>query len=41
MSTLAKMDYFWHFQLSFVNAACFARNVEWDFFCDFQTPCGI
>ena len=22
-----------------VNVACFARNVEWDFFCDFQTPC--
>ena len=22
-----------------VNAARFARNVEWDFFCDFQTPC--
>ena len=21
-----------------VNVACFARNVEWDFFCDFQTP---
>ena len=22
-----------------VNIAHFARNVEWDFFCDFQTPC--
>ena len=22
-----------------VNVARFARNVEWDFFCDFQTPC--
>ena len=22
-----------------VNVALFARNVEWDFFCDFQTPC--
>ena len=22
-----------------VNVAGFARNVEWDFFCDFQTPC--
>ena len=22
-----------------VNIARFARNVEWDFFCDFQTPC--
>ena len=21
------------------NVARFARNVEWDFFCDFQTPC--
>ena len=37
---LAKMD---HFELTFVpqnvNVARFARNVEWDFFCDFQTPC--
>ena len=23
-----------------VNVARFACNVEWDFFCDFQTPCG-
>ena len=22
-----------------VNIACYARNVEWDFFCDFQTLC--
>ena len=22
-----------------VHVARFARNVEWDFFCDFQTPC--
>ena len=22
-----------------VNSARFARNVEWDFFCDFQTLC--
>ena len=22
-----------------VNVARFARNVEWDFFCEFQTPC--
>ena len=22
-----------------VNVARYARNVEWDFFCDFQTPC--
>ena len=22
-----------------VNVARFARNVDWDFFCDFQTPC--
>ena len=22
-----------------VNVARFARNVEWDIFCDFQTPC--
>ena len=24
-----------------VNVARFARNVEWDFFCDFQTPCSV
>ena len=24
-----------------VNVARFARNVEWDFFCDFQTPCNV
>ena len=24
-----------------VNVARFARNVEWDFFCDFQTPCTV
>ena len=24
-----------------VNVARFARNVEWDFFCDFQTPCKL
>ena len=35
---------FWQFFGSFlsnqnVNVARFARNVEWDFFCDFQTPC--
>ena len=38
---------FWHFQSNFVvlklsitnvNVARFARNVEWDFFWDFQTP---
>ena len=21
-----------------IDVACFARNIEWDFFCDFQTP---
>ena len=26
--------------MSTQNVARFARNVEWDFFCDFQTPCG-
>ena len=41
---LAKLDHFWHFlmnfcPLKFVNEARFARNVEWDFFCDFKTPC--
>ena len=25
----------------YVNVARFARNVEWDFFCDFQTPWGF
>ena len=25
----------------FVKVARFARNVEWDYFCDFQTPCFI
>ena len=24
-----------------VNVARFARNVEWDFFCDFQSPCSL
>ena len=37
------MDLFWHLLLTFVtqneNIARFARNVEWDFFCDFQTLC--
>ena len=39
---LATMDNFWRFWLTFVRSKCvarFARNVEWDFFCDFQTPC--
>ena len=41
---LAKIDIFWHFLLPLlstqnVNVARSARNVEWDFFCDFQTPC--
>ena len=39
---LAKLDHFWHFVMNLstrnVNVARFARNVEWDFFCDFQTP---
>ena len=32
---------FCRFKLSItnVNVARFARNVEWDFLCDFQTPC--
>ena len=39
---LAKMEHFWHFWLTQnVNVAGFARNVAWDFFCDFQTPCSI
>ena len=24
-----------------VNVARFARNVDWDFFCDFQTLCNV
>ena len=32
---LAKMD---HLSTQNVNVARFARNVEWDFFCYFQTP---
>ena len=36
-----EFDHFWHFNevfyTSIVNVARFARNVEWDFFCDFQT----
>ena len=38
---LAKIDYFGIFNellsTQTVNVASFARNVEWDFFCDFQT----
>ena len=33
---LAKMNNFWHFWLKIVNLGRFVRNVEWDFFCDFQ-----
>ena len=41
---LAKIDIFWHFLLPLlstqnVNVARSARNVECDFFCDFQTLC--
>ena len=31
-----EMNHFWHFKLTFDHSN-FARNVEWDFFCDFQT----
>ena len=38
---LAKWDQIWHFKWTFVHSKCkrssVARNVEWDFFCDFQT----
>ncbi len=39
---LAKLEHFWHFfnellSTQKVNVARFARNVEWDYFCDFQT----
>ena len=36
MSHLKFFFWYWYFQN--VNVARFARNVEWDFFCDFQTP---
>ena len=40
---LAKIDHFGIFNellsTQNVNVARFARNVEWDFFCEFQTPC--
>ena len=41
---LVKIDYFFCIfnellSTQNVNVARFARNVEWDFFCDFQTPC--
>ena len=40
----AKMHHFWPFfnevlSIQNVGIARFARNVEWDFFCDFQTLC--
>ena len=35
-SKTRQIDYFWHFYWN-VNVARFARNIEWDFFCDFQT----
>ena len=38
-SKTRQMDHFGIFSWTFVNVARFARNVEWDFFCDFQTPC--
>ena len=31
-----RIDDFWHFNQN-VNVARFARNVEWNFFCEFQT----
>ena len=41
-SKTRQIDNFWHFWLTLatlnVNVARFAHNVEWDFFCDFQTP---
>ena len=33
-----KIGPYWHFQWTFVR---FARNVEWDFFFDFQTPYSV
>ena len=38
---LAFSTYFWPFSMNFcpLNVARFAHNVEWDFFCDFQTLC--
>ena len=37
-SKTRQMDHFGIFSWTFVNVARFARNVEWDFFCDLQTP---
>ena len=41
LQNLTKMDHFGIFNELFftqnVNVARFARNVEWDFFCNFQT----
>ena len=34
---LAKVDHFWPIYRTFVHSKC-KCNVEWDFFCDFQTP---
>ena len=34
---LAKIDNLWHFWLTFVNVARFARDVDDKFFCGFQT----
>ena len=36
---IAKIDHSWNFQWFFVNVARSANNVQWDFLCDFQTPC--
>ena len=44
-SSLKKMDHFLHFNellsTQKFNKTRFARNSEWDFFCDFQTPCSL
>ena len=36
---LIRFFLFWHLSTQNVNVARFARNVECDFFCDFQTLC--
>ena len=38
---LAKLTIFWHFLSTFVHSKCKRNNVEWDFFCYFQTPCAF
>ena len=42
---IVKIEHFWHFVWTFGHSKCkvsrLARNVEWDFFYDFQTLCDL